>query len=239
MTATKPAPVQQRRSWLAELMRSSVGMKWAMALSGVALLGYVVVHLLGNLKVYLGAEEINHYGEALRDLGGSLVPRTHLLWIFRFALAAAFAIHVFTAFAIVRDNRRARGEQRYVGRRHYIAADYASRTMIWSGIIVLAFVLFHLADLTWGNANPDFIRGDVYHNLVASFERVPVAAFYVIANLALGLHIYHGAWSLFQSVGAAHHRFNHLRRWLALGLAGAITVGNVLFPVMVQVGVIA
>ena len=213
-------------------------MKWAMALSGIALLAYIVAHLLGNLKVYFGPAEINNYGEALRDLGGHLAPRTHVLWWLRIGLTAAFAIHIIAAFSIAYQNRSKRGE-RYQHRPDYHYVTYASRTMLWSGIIVLAFLAFHLADLTWGTANPDFFRGDIYSNMIASFERVPVAAFYIIATLALGLHIYHGMWSLFRSIGMANPRFNQLRRWLALSTTAAITVGNLSFPIMVQAGVIS
>lgn len=239
MTATKPEPRTRPRTgnWLVDFYRSDVGKKWAMAISGVALLGYVLAHMLGNLKVYFGPDEINEYGEALRDLGGHLVPRTHLLWLLRIGLTLAFVIHIHAAFVLTIRNRRARPIG-YDNPRDYIAANYASRTMIWSGIIVLLFVVFHLADLTWGTTNPDFFRGDVYGNMIASFERLPVALFYIVANLALGLHIYHGAWSLFQSIGASSPRFNDWRRWFAIGFALIIVVGNLSFPIAVQIGVI-
>lgn len=237
MTATRER-TSRRSLWLLDVYRSQVGRKWAMALTGIALLGFIVFHLLGNLKVYFGPEEINEYGEALRDLGDHLVPRTHLLWILRFGLIAAFAIHVHAAFSLTIENRRKGGEVRYQTQRDYLVANYASRTMIWSGIIVLLFILYHLADLTWGITNPDFIRGDIYHNMVASFSRVPVAGLYIVANVALGFHIYHGAWSMFQSIGANNPRFNQWRRWFAQAVAVTIVAGNVLFPIMVLVGVI-
>ncbi len=104
------------------------------------------------------------------------------------------------------------------------------------GVIILLFVVFHLMDLTWGNANPDFVKGDVYANMVASFQRVPVAIIYVIANLALGLHLYHGTWSLFQSMGWNNRRFNHWRRYFAVAFALLITVGNITFPIAVVTG---
>lgn len=239
MTATKPEPRTRRRTgwWLIDFYRSDVGKKWAMAVTGIALLGFVLFHLAGNLKVYIGADEINEYGESLRDLGGHLVPRTHLLWIFRLGLILAFAVHIHAAFVLTARNRKARPVG-YESPRDYIVANYASRTMIWSGIIVLLFILFHLADLTWGTTNPDFFRGDINSNLIASFERWPVALFYVVANLALGLHIYHGAWSLFQSIGASSPRFNDWRRWFAVAFALVIVIGNLSFPIAVQIGVI-
>ena len=130
-------------------------------------------------------------------------------------------------------NRHARPEN-YRSKRDYVAADFASRTMRWTGIIVLLFVVFHLLDLTWGPTNPDFISGDPYHNVVASFERVPVALVYVIANLALGVHLYHGAWSLFQSMGWVRP----WRRQFATVFAGLIVVANVSFPLAVLFGVV-
>jgi len=95
-------------------------------------------------------------------------------------------------------------------------------------------VIFHLADLTWGSANPQFVRGDAYNDVVYSFQRPVVAGIYVIAMLALGLHLYHGAWSLFQSVGLNNERYNRARRWFATGFAGVIMIGNLLFPIAVQ-----
>lgn len=239
MAITKDAPVRRRYPWPIEFYRSAVGKKWVMALTGIALLGYIVAHMLGNLKVYFGPEEINSYGEALRDLGGDLVPRTNLLWILRIGLLGAALLHIHAAYSLTYTNWKARGG-RY-RERDYAAVTYASRTMRLTGTIVLLFVLFHLADLTWGvepAATSEFFRGDVYANLVASFERLPVAVFYVIANLALGLHIHHGTWSLFQSLGWSHPRFNRWRRWLATGLTLAVVAINLSFPIAVQTGIL-
>lgn len=233
---TTTRPLQRRRLWFFEFYRSAVGKKWVMAVTGIVLIGYVVAHMIGNLKMYIGPEEINEYGESLRDLGGHLIPRTHLLWMLRFGLIGAVLLHLHAAYTLSLLNWKSRPDG--YDRRHYAAANYASRTMVWGGLIILAFVVFHLFDLTWGAANPDFVRGDVYGNLVASFERVPVAAFYVVANVLLGIHIYHGAWSMFQSLGVSHPRFNQWRRWLAYGLAGVIVIGNVSFPVAVQLGIV-
>ncbi len=130
-------------------------------------------------------------------------------------------------------NRRARPEA-YHSKRDYVAADFASRTMRWTGIIVFFFVIFHLLDLTWGTANPDFVHGDVYRNVIASFERTPVAIVYVIANMALGVHLYHGAWSLFQSMGW----YGTWRRPFSIGFAGLVVMGNVSFPLAVMFGVV-
>jgi succinate dehydrogenase / fumarate reductase cytochrome b subunit len=111
--------------------------------------------------------------------------------------------------------------------------------MRWSGIIVLLFIAYHLAQLTFGFAHPDFIRGDVYHNMITGFQSWPVAIFYVVAMLALGLHIYHGAWSMFQSLGANHPTFNLWRRWFAITFAAVIVVGNISFPILIVTGVVS
>jgi succinate dehydrogenase / fumarate reductase cytochrome b subunit len=239
VTTTTEAPAQRRYPWPIEFYRSAVGKKWVMAVTGIVLIGYIVAHLLGNLKVYFGPEEINHYGEALRELGGDLAPRTHVLWAMRIGLLGAALLHVHAAYSLTYTNWKARaGRYR---ERDYAAVTYASRTMRFTGTVVLFFIFFHLADLTWGAAPAapeEWFRGDVYSNLVASFERVPVAAFYVIANLALGLHLYHGTWSLFQSLGWNHPRFNQWRRWAAMGLSAAIVIGNLSFPIAVQTGIL-
>jgi succinate dehydrogenase / fumarate reductase cytochrome b subunit len=239
MATTTPARVAARAlPWPLVFYRSAVGKKWVMAVTGIVLLGYVLLHMLGNLKLYLGAEEINRYAEGLRTVGEPFLPHTGALWIVRVLLIGSFALHIHAAYSLTRMNRRARPVP-YQSPRHYIAATYAARTMRWSGVIVGLYVLYHLADLTWGWANPDFRKGDVYHNVVASFQQWPVALLYIVANVALGLHIYHGAWSLFQSLGVNNPRFNPARRWFATAFAAAIVAGNVSFPVMVLAGVVS
>lgn len=230
---TRPAPLPLR------FYRSALGKKWVMAVTGVVLIGYVIAHLIGNLKVYLGAEEINSYAEALRDLGGHLAPRTSLLWLMRGGLILAFALHVHAAYSLTYTNWKARGD-RY-RERDYSVADYASRTMRWSGTIVLLFIVFHLADLTWGTspaAVDEWVRGDVYSNLILSMERPVSAAFYAVANIALGFHLYHGVWSLFQSIGWHHPQFNSWRRFLAYAVTGFVVIGNLSFPIAVQTGLL-
>jgi succinate dehydrogenase / fumarate reductase cytochrome b subunit len=238
VTSAPGEQVVKRRLWFLEFYRSAVGKKWVMAVTGVILIAYIVAHAVGNLKMYIGPASIDAYGEALRDLGGHLAPRTHLLWAMRIGLIVVTVLHFYAAISLALLNRRSRPAK--YDKRHYAAADYASRTMIYGGLIIAAFVVFHLADLTWGveAANPDFVRGAVYSNLVASFSRLPVAIFYIVANLLLGLHLYHGAWSMFQSVGINNPRFNQWRRWFAWGLAGAVTIINVSFPIAVLAGIV-
>jgi succinate dehydrogenase / fumarate reductase, cytochrome b subunit len=230
-------PTRRRSVWPLELYRSAVGKKWVMAITGIALLGFVLAHMVGNLKVYLGADDMNHYGEFLRELLEPLVPRTFVLWGMRLGLIAAFALHIHAAYALTRMNHRSRDEK-YAGGRDYVAANFASRTMRWTGVIVALYLLFHLADFTWGTTNNEFVRGDPYNNLVASFERVPVAVLYIVANIALGIHIFHGTWSLFQSLGWNNPRFNRWRVHFARAFATLIVVGNVSFPAAVLAGVL-
>jgi succinate dehydrogenase cytochrome b subunit len=241
MALTSPPRVQPARHgrlpWPFELYQSAVGKKWVMALTGVALMGFVFAHMVGNLKAYLGAEEMNHYGEWLREIATPALPRTVALWLLRSGLIVAFVLHMHAAYGLTVMNRRAR-PMGYVTKRDYEAADFAGRTMRWTGIIIILFVIFHLLDLTWGTANPKFVRGDPYHNMAESFSRVPVAVAYVIANVALAFHLYHGAWSLFRSLGMSHPRLDTWTRRFAVGFAGVILVGNVSFPVLVQAGVI-
>src|SRR5215216_960111 len=169
-----------------------------MAVTGVVLMAYVFAHMVGNLHVFEGARQIDSYGEWLRELLDPPFPRTMALWLLRITIIVALALHIHAAYALTRVNWQAR-PQRYQSRRDYVAANFASRTMRWTGIIIALFVIFHLLDLTWGSANPHFVRGDPYDNLFYSFDRVPVAIVYILAMLALGIHIFHGAWSMFQS----------------------------------------
>ena len=232
-----PVPAKREPPVLLSFWRSAIGKKWLMALSGIALLGFVLVHMIGNLKVFLGEEHLNDYAEWLRDLGEPALPRTVLLWSVRLGLIAAFAIHIVAAAQLTRMNHRAR-PVRYRSHRDYVAANFASRTMRWTGIIVALFVILHLLDLTWGTVNPHFVRGDAYDNLFNSFEREPVAVAYIVAMLALGFHIFHGAWSMFQSLGLNNPRFNAWRRYFAVGFAALITVGNISMPLLITTGVV-
>jgi succinate dehydrogenase / fumarate reductase, cytochrome b subunit len=236
------APVQPGRRrpapWPVEFYRSAVGKKWVMALTGIVLMGYVFAHMVGNLKAYLSADELNHYGEFLRELLVPLVPRTVTLWLMRSVLLVSAILHVHSAYGLTRMNERARGSGGYVQQRDWQAANAASRSMRWTGVVLLLFVFFHLADLTWGNVNPDYVRGDVYRNLVASFERPVVAVIYIVANIALGLHLWHGAWSMFQSLGLNNPRWNRWRRYFASGFAILVAGVNITFPIAVLTGVI-
>jgi succinate dehydrogenase / fumarate reductase cytochrome b subunit len=241
-TATHLDAKRKRSPFFVELYRSALGKKYIMAITGVALMGFVLVHLVGNLKIYLGKDgsgvyAVDHYGEFLRELLVPLAPRTVVLWILRVGLIAAFALHIHAAYSLTMMNRRAR-VTRYQSPRDYIAANFASRTMRWTGIIFFLFLAWHLMDFTWGWVNPGFVRGSVYRNVDASLSRWPVAILYILGNLALGIHLFHGSWSLFQSLGLNNPRFNVWRRWFATGFSTLIVVGNVSFPIAVLAGIV-
>lgn len=235
-----PTPIQQKpprpAPWFIELYRTAVGKKYVMAVTGIIGLGYVLMHMVGNLKIYMGSEDINHYGEFLRELLVPIMPRTVTLWGMRLVLIAAVLLHIHAAWSLTRLNHKA--DVKYYSKRDYVAADFASRTMRWTGIIVGLYVVFHLADLTWGAANPDFVRGDVYHNMVESLSRWPVAILYIVATLALAVHLWHGCWSLFQSLGWNRPRFNRWRSWFAWGFTGLVTLGNLSFPIAIATGIV-
>lgn len=245
MTSTEVAH-RKRAPFFIEFYRSAVGKKWVMAVTGILLIGFIVAHMVGNLKIFLGPEasgvyEIDEYAESLRNLFYPVLPRHVALWIMRVGLLAAAVLHVHAATTLTFLNHRAR-QIAYQGPRQYLAANYASRTMRWSGYIVLAFVLFHLADFTWGAqpfAPSGWEHGAVRANFFATFSRWPVVTLYVVANLLLGIHLYHGAWSMFQSLGINNPRFNVWRRWFAQGLAALIVIGNVSMPIAIYFGFIS
>jgi len=236
---------KKRKPFLLDLYSTAVGKKYVMAITGLIGIGFVLVHMIGNLKAFLGlvdhdgalVYDIDVYGEFLRELLVPIVPRTYALWGLRLLLIVALALHLHASYSLTVMNRRARPVP-YQSHRDYVAANFASRSMRWTGIIVLLFLAWHLADFTWGWVNPDFVRGAVYRNLDASLSRLPVAILYIVANIALGIHLFHGVWSLFQSMGWNNPRFNRWRRGLAVAIATVIVVGNVSFPIAVQAGII-
>ena len=170
-----------------------------MAISGNVLFGFVLGHMTGNLKVFQGPEKFNAYSEWLREIGHPLLPHGGALWLARAVLLLAVGLHIWSAAELTRMSRRARPE-RYA-RRGGLQLDYAARTMRWSGVLIGFYVVYHLMHLTSGNVHPDFVAGDVYHNLVSGFAWWPIATLYIVSNVFLGFDLYHGLWSMFQSLG--------------------------------------
>jgi len=206
---------------------STIGRKVVMALSGIVLFGFVLAHMAGNLQVYLGPHALNEYSVQLHEMlhGAGL-------WIARAVLLAAVGLHIWAAASLTVAERAARPEgYRKVEHRE---STYASRTMVWSGPILLLFIVYHLLHLTFGfTPGYAFSDTDVYANVVHGFRNPLVTAFYVVAQLALGLHLYHGAWSWFQSLGLSHPRWNERRRQFAIALTAFITVGNIAIPLSI------
>ncbi len=230
--AKRPAPFP------VEFYRSAVGKKYVMAITGILILGFVVAHMVGNLKMYLGPEEFDHYGHFLRELLVPILPRTWALWGLRIGLIVAFVLHIHAAYALTVMNRKARADK-YKSKRDYVAANFASRTMRWTGVIFLIFLIWHLFDLTFTGTGYHYVRGHAYANVDHSLSRIPVALLYIVGNVALGIHLFHGVWSLFQTMGWNNPRFNEARRSLAVALAGIVVVGNLSFPIAVLAGVVA
>lgn len=235
---------RRRRPWPVEFYGSAIGKKWIMAVTGLGIVGFAIAHMVGNLKVFLpvieGEADIDVYGHALRELFTPILPEHVFLWIMRTGLIVMFALHVHAAYSLTVMNHRAR-QQGYEGPVTYVSANYASRTMRWSGTIFLAFLAFHLADFTWGiqPAAPEaWERGAVFANFIETFNRPAVAFFYIIAMLLLGVHLYHGVWSMFQSLGINHPRFNKWRRYLAIGLSMGISAGFIVPVLAVVFGVL-
>lgn len=235
---------KKRAPFPVEFYRSAIGKKWIMAISGLAIIGFAIAHMLGNLKIFLGpidgVPDIDVYAHALRELFTPIFPEHVVLWILRTGLIAMFALHVHAAYSLTIMNRKARQEG-YRGPVSYASANYASRTMRWSGVIFLAFLAFHLADFTWGvqPAAPEaWERGEVYANFIQTFERPAVSFFYIVAMVLLSIHLYHGIWSMFQSLGINNPRFNKWRRHLASGLSVLISAGFVVPVLAVVFGIL-
>lgn len=209
--------------------QTTIGKKAIMAVTGFILFGFVVAHLLGNLQVYISPEQINHYAASLRA-----VPL--LLWGARVILMVAVILHIWSSFELWRLQRAARPVP-YVKKAN-IHSTYASRTMMWSGPIILAFVIFHLLHFTFGVVHPGgpFVEGNVYDNVVTGFQFWPVSLFYIIAMMLLCLHLYHGLWSMFQSLGFSHPVYTPWLKLFAKIVAILIAAGNISIPVAVLAG---
>jgi succinate dehydrogenase / fumarate reductase cytochrome b subunit len=213
-----------------------IGKKAVMAITGVMLVGYVFAHLLGNLQIYSSdAEQINRYAGFLHNPANAAA-----LWAARSVLLLAVALHIIAAIQLWLQNRAARPVG-YV-KKADLPASYAARTMIWSGPIVGAFVIFHVLHLTAGKVLELRELGpnmpDVRYNVITGFSNPWVSGFYILAMILLCLHLYHGMWSMFQSLGISHPRYSALVKKAAAVLAVLVAVGNCSIPIAVLTGLL-
>jgi succinate dehydrogenase / fumarate reductase cytochrome b subunit len=221
---------------LASLWDSTIGKKYVMAVTGLIWFGYLIVHLWGNLKIYAGPTFLNDYGGFLRTVGEPFFGFAQVLWLARIVLIPAFVIHIVAAIQLTQRDQASR-PQAYAMRRNR-ESTLASRTMIWGGVFILLFVIYHLLDFTFGTVNPSFEEGNIYHNVLSSFRLWPVSLLYIVAMLAVGLHLWHGIWSVFQTLGWNSTRSNRIIRTIATAFALLLTVGNISIPVAVLTGLV-
>ncbi len=222
--------------------RGTIGKKAIVAVTGLIMLGYLVGHVSGNLKVFLpdaepGVADIDVYAEFLRSMGEPLLPHGGALWIARIALLASFVLHVVCVIQLSWRNRAARP----VGyaRTRYVQTTLASRWMMFTGLLVLAFVVFHILHFTTGDVDPsNFEEEAVYANLYRAFHSWPFVVLYVAGVAVVGFHLYHGAWSLFQTLGLDNPDRNRSLRLLALFVAVVLFVGFATVPAAFWTGVL-
>lgn len=216
------------------LKDTTIGKKAVMAITGFMMLGFVLIHMLGNLQVFLppheGVYALDAYAEKLHALGP-------LLWVARLVLIGAVAGHIWAAISLTKLNRAARGPVGYRVK-HDIATSYAAKVMPIGGVVILAFLVYHLLHLTLGVVGP-YEEHHVHQNVINGFSNPVVAGMYVVAQLALALHLYHGAWSFLQTVGASHPRYNRLRKIGATGFAAIVAIGNISIPVAIAAGLVS
>jgi succinate dehydrogenase / fumarate reductase, cytochrome b subunit len=242
-TARKPSALVRapRRVWSANpavvLWSTMIGKKVVMAVTGVVLIGFVIAHMLGNLKIFLGAEAIDAYAVFLRTMGEPMFPYGSLLWAARIVLLACLAMHITAAVQLTLMNWSARPQGYDIKRS--IATTYAARTMRWSGVILALFIVYHLLHLTGGAVGfqpGQFRHLSVYINVLAGFSVWYVAVFYIVAMACLCLHLDHGVWSMLQTFGLNNARTTSALRALSRLLALVVFVGFISVPVAVLAG---
>ncbi|MET0390240.1 MAG: succinate dehydrogenase cytochrome b subunit [Polyangiales bacterium] len=213
------------------LLHTTIGLKTTMAVSGLILVGFLIMHFIGNALVFAGPDAINAYSDLLHNSHGAL-------WVARAVLLLAVGLHIISAFRLYARNNAARPERYRVKRD--VATNYAARTMMLSGPILLGFIVYHLAHLTFG-VTPgayDHSHTDVYSNVVRGFSIPWVSGFYIISMLALGNHLFHGTWSMLQSLGVNHTAYNQRMMRAALGITLFVTLGNISIPLSVLLGIV-
>jgi succinate dehydrogenase / fumarate reductase cytochrome b subunit len=216
-------------SRMARFYDSTIGKKAVMAITGLILFGFVVAHMLGNLQVFLGREVMNLYAETLRSTPA-------LLWIARAVLLIAVLLHIWASIQLSVVKKQARPVSYY--KYSNVQGSYASRTMMWSGPIIAVFVIYHLLHLTIGSVHPNFEELNPYDNLVNAFRVVPVSIAYIIAMVLLGMHLSHGIWSMFQSVGFSHPRYTPVIKTFAAVFSWILVAGFIAVPIAVMAGLV-
>ena len=221
-----------RRAQVRAFWDSSIGKKVVMAVTGLIGIAYVILHMVGNLQVFQGAERLNGYAAMLHG------PLNELLWVARAVLLAAVVLHVVAAWQLTQRDRAARPTD-YRVRRPQVST-LASQTMRWGGVLLLLFIVLHLLHFTTGTVRPTgrFVAGDVYGNVIGSFRIWWVTLFYLMAMVALGFHLYHGAWSSVRTLGAGSPNRDLRHRPVAIVVAVAVAAGFALVPLAVFFGLV-
>lgn len=227
-----------------DFYKSTVGKKVAMALSGLILVGFVLGHMAGNLKIFAGIDpstgdyKIDDYGRFLRAMGSEMLGHSGVLWIVRIVLLLAVVIHAVSGIQLARLNRRAK-PQGYEVRSHR-SANAASLTMLYGGLFLIVFITYHILHFTTGTVHfKGFVEGEVYSNVYSAFQSYSIAGFYLVAMSLLALHLYHGTWSMFQTLGVDTPRWNKGIRNLAKVVAVALFLGFSSVPVGIALGLLS
>ena len=221
--------VSARLMRVARFYDSTIGKKAIMAVTGLILFVFLILHMLGNLQVFLGPEVMNHYAETLHG-------NPPLLWTARIILLISVALHIWASVQLTLLKREARPVG-YVKRAN-VVSSWASRSMMLSGPIIAVFVVFHLLHLTTGTLHPQFIELQAYENLVTGFLVVPVAVIYIVAMVLLGFHLSHGIWSMFQSLGFSHPRYTPAIKRFASVFSWLLVAGFISVPIAVLSGLV-
>lgn len=220
------------------LYQTSIGKKVLMAVTGLVLFGYTFLHMYGNLHIYEGAAAYNSYAEGLRMIGAPFISHGVALWIVRIILALSTVGHLWAAWQVTKQDRD--GRPVGYGQKKMIAASYAARTMRWGGVILALFILYHVLHFTTGTlyVEGQFSRTDVYGNVVNGFRNPIVSLVYIVSMIALGFHLYHGVWSMAQTLGWRNGANNQLWRGFATVMAIVIAGGNITIPLAVLAGIV-
>jgi succinate dehydrogenase / fumarate reductase, cytochrome b subunit len=219
--ATEPGAASRPRSRVARLLTSSVGLKIIMAVTGVMLSAFVLIHMLGNLQIFQGPEAIDGYSKLLHK-------EPAILWSARAGLLGAVGLHIWAYLVLTQKNQRARGVN-YRETKHR-ESSYASRSMRLTGPLLLAFIIYHILHLTTGTVHQDYHEGSVYQNLITGLRVPLVAIIYVAAMGMLGLHLWHGVWSMFQTLGTDQARYGSPGRRIATVFTIVVVLGFAIVP---------